>query len=247
MLQWMRIMSPNGGTFMSNELQQLKEEAYELVGRSLPNDTFLCFDHELTTRMLVAVSCMRVGAKDLAYRLFATNAQAGPQENANQHFAYVRSLVEMAEMDAERGQYVLAEEKMAEALEQYPDSMSYMMSKVHLEIYLQYYRFQAGKHSLAYEKLKQLIDREKEKFSSHSIKDAVALVGPGLCYAIHQLALFYAEEGNWIEACATIQQISSYALEVHRSMVEDAKKFLDQGQGEEAFQIFQQAYHYHAQ
>lgn len=232
---------------MSNELQQLKDEAYELVGRTLPNDTFLYFDHELTTRMLVAVSCMRVGAKDLAYRLFATNAQAGPQENANQHFAYVRSLVEMAEIDAERGLYALAEEEMAEALEQYPDSMSYMMSKVHLEIYLQYYRFQAGKHLLAYQRLRELIDREKEKFSSHPPEDAVALVGPGICYAIHQLALFYAEEGNWVEACATIQQIDSYALEVHQSMIEDAKKFLEQGQGKEAFQLLQQAYHYHAQ
>lgn len=231
---------------MSNEYQHLKDEAYELVGRTLPNDTFLYFDHELTTRMLVAVSCVRVGAKDLAYRLFATNAQAGPQDNANQHFAYVRSLVEMAEMDAERGQYALAEEEMAEALEQYPDSMSYMMSKVHLEIYLQYYRFQAGNHSLAYEKLGQLIEREKEKFVAHPPKDAVALVGPGLCYAIHQLALFYAEEGNWIEACATLQKMGFYALEVHQATIEDAQKFLAQGQGEEAFQMLQQAYHYHA-
>ncbi|MDQ0416483.1 tetratricopeptide (TPR) repeat protein [Croceifilum oryzae] len=230
---------------MVNDLKQLKEEAYEVVGKTLPNDTFYNFDQELTTRMLVAVSCMRKGAKDLAYRLFEANAQEGPQENANQHFAYVRSLIEMAEMDAERGEYVLAEEKMAEALLQYPDSMSYMMSKVHLEVYLQYYRFQAGKHALADEELRRVIDREKKRFTGYSDQDGVSLVGPGLCYAIHQLALFYAEEGKWEEACATIQQSETYAMESNPVMIEDAQKFLSQGQGEEAFQLLQQAYMYH--
>ncbi|SDZ29303.1 hypothetical protein [Thermoactinomyces sp. DSM 45892] len=230
---------------MVNDLTQLKAEAYEEVGRMLPHDTFYHFDQELTARMLVAVTCMRKGAKDLAYRLFAVNAQEGPQENANQHFAYVRSLIEMAEMDAERGRYALAEEEMAEALVQYPDSMGYMMSKVHLEVYLQYYRFQAGKHALANEELRRIIDREQNRFSSYPDRDGVALVGPGLCYAIHQLALFYAEEGKWEEACSTMRQSEKYAMETNPIMIEEAQKFLAQGQGEEAFQLLQQAYMYH--
>src|SRR5699024_5404449 len=107
-------------------LDQLKEAAREQVAHLLPNDIFAEFD-QLNSRLLIAVTLLQRGIKELAYQLFETIAANGPDENENRHFAYVRSLAEMAEMDAEQGDFAEAEEKMATALAQFPSSMEYMM------------------------------------------------------------------------------------------------------------------------
>lgn len=226
--------------------EQLKQQAYALVGQQLPNDTFARFDYELTTRMLVAVTCMKVGYKELAYQIFSSIAEQGPQENANQHFAYVRSLVEMAEMDAEHGEFASAENKMAEAIDQYPPSMGYMMSRIHLEIYLIYYRFQNGKTDQAYHEIQELVQREIDHFESLPEKDAVSLVSPGLCYAIHQWSLFYAQENKWMEACQIISRMTPYATKIDESSLNQAEELLQLEKEKEAYDFYQKSYDYQA-
>ncbi|GGE08128.1 hypothetical protein GCM10011571_06720 [Marinithermofilum abyssi] len=228
------------------QLDQLKSEAATRVSHLLPNQTFQQFE-DLNTRMLIAVTCMHHGHKELAYKLFATIAEAGPQENENRHFAYVRSLAEMAEIEAERGDFADAEVHMAEALREYPESMNYMMSRVHLEVYLTYYRFQAGKKEEAFRELRSIIERETRRFhAADSPEDGRNLVGPGLCYAIHQLALFHAEEGNWERAVKTFQEMRPFANEIDPDKWDEAASLTEQGRWEDAFHLLTSSVSYEA-
>jgi tetratricopeptide (TPR) repeat protein len=222
---------------------QLKQRAEAKTAHLLPNHTFQQYD-DPNTRLLVAVTCMRVGDKDLAYELFATVAAEGPQENANHHFAYVRSLVEMAEIDAERGDFALAEQHMSEALAAYPESMGYMMSRVHLEVYLTYYRFQLGRQEEAIGQLKTLIERERRRFTELPQADGPHLVGPGLCYAIHQLALFYAERNDWPEAVRVFREVRSYAWEIDEGAWQEADRLAERGDWQAALEQYVSATNY---
>lgn len=222
---------------------QLKQRAEEKTAHLLPNHTFRQFE-DPNTRLLVAVTCMRVGDKDLAYELFATVAAEGPQENANHHFAYVRSLAEMAEIDAERGDFVRAEQHMSEALASFPESMGYMMSRVHLEVYLTYYRFQLGRQEEAIDQLKNLIERERNRFAELPPEDGQHLVGPGLCYAIHQLALFHTERNEWSEAVRVFREVRSYAPEIDEQMWLQADLSAERGDFQAALEQYVAATHY---
>jgi tetratricopeptide (TPR) repeat protein len=205
-----------------------------MVGYQLPKDTFVNFENT-PTRMLVGVTCLRSGFVDLAYQVFASIVEEGPQENANRQFAYVRSLIEMAELDAERGNFAQAEQKMTEALSQYPSSMGYMMSRVHLEIYLSYYQFQSGKRDEALQRIASIVDREKQRFTEMPQQDALSLVSPGLCYAIHQWALFYADEGDWEEAFLKFKEMRPYCIEINEQGWEEAEALFAKGEKEQAF------------
>ncbi|MBA4544466.1 hypothetical protein H1164_16655 [Thermoactinomyces daqus] len=215
-------------------MEELKREAEAAVKHRLPRDTFLDFAHP-NNRLLVGVTCLRAGLPDLAYKLFQSIAEEGPNENPNQHFAYVRSLVEMAELDAEAQRFNQAAEKMKEALAQYPETMGYMMSRVHLEVYLAYYLYQAGQKQEAVEKIAGIAGREREKFATMPQHDAVALVGPGLCYALHQWALFYAMEENWEQAAQKAAEMVPFAERVDESGLKEAKQLLERGRAEDAF------------
>ena len=225
-------------------LDQLKEAAREQVAHLLPNDIFAEFD-QLNSRLLIAVTLLQRGMKELAYQLFETIAANGPDENENRHFAYVRSLAEMAEMDAEQGDFAEAEEKMATALAQFPSSMEYMMSRTHQEVYLCYYRFRLGKREQAYRELEAIVQREADRFQSHELEHGRNLVGPGLCYAVHQLALFHAEEGEWEKAVDTFRPMETYAMSVDRSQWDQALKLAEEGQFEEAFHQMEESVTYH--
>ncbi|MFC7442953.1 hypothetical protein [Laceyella putida] len=222
---------------------EMIQEAYELVGQRLPKETFLEVDHP-NNRVLIAVTCLRAGAAHLAYRLFESVAQEGPKENANHHFAYVRSLVEMAEIDAEHGRYQRAAEHMSVALAEYPESMGYMMSRVHLEAYLAYYQYQAGMKGEALKGIAALCAREAQAFNELPPHDARALVGPGLCYALHQWALFYAMEGEWDQAYEKAKTMIPYASFVDEAGVEEAERLRSQGNGEAAFTVLTEAIRY---
>ncbi|SMO70554.1 hypothetical protein [Melghirimyces algeriensis] len=227
------------------DLDQLKEAAYERVAHMLPNHIFNEFD-QLNSRMLIAVTLMQRGEKNLAYRLFETIAENGPDENENRLFAYVRSLTEMAEMDAEREAFDQAEKKMETALHYFPESMGYMMSRVHLEVYLTYYRFQLGHKERAICELKEIVDREEAKFRSQTDEDGRNLVGPGLCYALHQLALFYAEKEGWKKAVENFRLLKKYASSIDEKGWEKALQLEKEGLYEEAFRQMEESVSYQA-
>ncbi|MFC4076263.1 hypothetical protein [Salinithrix halophila] len=215
-------------------LDELKEAAREKVAHLLPNHIFSEFD-QLNSRMLIAVTLMQRGEKALAYPLFETIAANGPDDNENRHFAYVRSLVEMAEMDAAEERFAEAERKMEDALSAYPDSMGYMMSRFHLEVYLCYYRYRLGRKEEAERELEGLIRREEDRFAGYTEEDGRNLVGPGLCYAIHQLALFQAEEREWEKAVSTFRRLQPFASSVDEEGWRKAEHLVDEGAWEEAF------------
>ncbi len=217
------------------QLDQLKREAEELVGFRLPRDTFYKFDDDLNTRLLVGITCLQSGYTEQAYQIFSTIAAEGPQEEANHHFAYVRSLVELAELDASNGDFVQAEQKMEEALKQYPLSMGYMMSRVHLEVYLTYYKFKANKREEAEKQIQQIISREIEKFKELPLQDAFSLIGPGLCYAIHQWALFYADQEEWDEAIEKFKTMLDFAPKIDKHGLEEVETLLEKNQAKQAF------------
>jgi tetratricopeptide (TPR) repeat protein len=221
----------------------LLQEAYDLVGQRLPKETFRDAEHP-NNRLLIGVTCLRVGAVNVAYRLFESIAQEGPKENANHHFAYVRSLVEMAEIDAENERYSQAAEHMATALAEYPESMGYMMSRVHLEVYLTYYQYQAGRKDEALSGIAALCAREEQAFREMELRDAKALVGPGLCYALHQWALFYAMEGEWDRAYEKAKSMIPYATSVDEAGVEQAERLHREGNGEAAMNRLIEAVRY---
>ncbi|SEN71088.1 tetratricopeptide repeat protein [Lihuaxuella thermophila] len=224
-------------------LNELKNTAWELVGYRLPKETFNDFSHP-NNRLLIGVTCLRAGYADVAYQLFDSVAGEGPKENPNHHFAYVRSLVEMAEIDAERGQFERAEELMKEALKEYPESMGYMMSRVHLEVYLAYYQYHAGKKEAAHAYIQSICEREKERFAGMPRHDAVSLVGPGLCYAIHQWALFYAVEGDWARAVDKFKEMLPYAAASDAAGIQEADALLADGDAEQAFYRYVEAVRY---
>lgn len=224
-------------------LESLKQEAQQLIGHRLPKETFSDFAHP-NNRMLAGVTCLHSGYIDLAYQLFATIVEEGPKENPNHHFAYVRSMVEMAEIDAERKQFSRAAEYMQQALASYPESMGYMMSRVHLEVYLAYYLFQAGKKEEAIRQIKTICDREIKKFQELPIHDAQSLVGPGLCYAIHQWSLFYAMEEEWELAVAKFKEMLPYAVATDSNAIREAEEFLARGKGKQAFSRYEEAVRY---
>ncbi|MBA4493586.1 hypothetical protein ACFO25_04230 [Paenactinomyces guangxiensis] len=224
----------------TDSIESLKEETRQLVGHQLPKETFYDFTHP-NNRMLVAVTSLRAGYADVAYKLFQTIAEEGPKENANHHFAYVRSLIEMAEMDAQAGRFSQAETLMEQALEAYPESMGYMMSRVHLEVYLAYYKFYAGKKEEAMKQIESICKREQQKFEALPEHDAKSLIGPGLCYAIHQYALFYAVDGAWIQAVNKMKEMLPYAPAIDPAAVQEAERLLAGEKAEEAFNRYTEA------
>ncbi|OYD07366.1 hypothetical protein [Paludifilum halophilum] len=223
----------------------LKREAKEKVAHLLPNRTFDDFE-DPNSRMLIAVTCLQRGEKELAYDLFETVAAEGPFDNENRRFAYVRSLVELAEMDAEKEQFESAEQRMGTALADFPEGMDYMMSRTHLDVYLTYYRFRLGKRKEAENELKTLIQREEERFREHHPEDGRNLVGPGLCYAIHQLSLFHAEQGDWAAAVEIFRRLRPYAAAVDDEGWNKADRLVQEGSHEEAYQKLSESVSYGA-
>ncbi|GGA42422.1 hypothetical protein GCM10007416_14270 [Kroppenstedtia guangzhouensis] len=228
-----------------SHLDNLKEAAREQIAHLLPSNIFDEFD-QLNSRMLIAVTCLQRGLKDLAYPLFESIAEHGPNDNENHHFAYVRSLVEMAEMDAENENFAEAEKKMDTALQEFPESMGYMMSRVHLEVYLNYYRFRLGEKEAAYAGLEEIIRREEKRFRELGPEDGRNLVGPGLSYAIHQLALFHGEEGNWKQAVETFRRLRETVSEVDEKSWEQAESLAKEGRYAESFQQMEESVSYQA-
>ncbi|MFD1426896.1 tetratricopeptide (TPR) repeat protein [Kroppenstedtia sanguinis] len=226
-------------------LEDLKESARQQIGHLLPSSIFDEFD-QLNSRMLIAVTCMQRGLKGLAYPLFQSIAEQGPSENENLHFAYVRSLVEMAEMDAEQEDFAQAEKKMDTALQEFPESMGYMMSRIHLEVYLTYYRFRLGQKETAYAGLEEIIRQEEQRFRELGPEDGRNLAGPGLSYAIHQLALFYGEDGNWQQAVETFRRLRETVAEVDEIAWGQGERLAEAGRYEEAFQQLEASVSYQA-
>ncbi|SDX06484.1 hypothetical protein SAMN05444487_109133 [Marininema mesophilum] len=226
-------------------INELKEAALEKVAHILPNTIFQEFDQP-NSRMLIAVTLMNRGEKELAYQLFESIAAYGPDENENRHFAYVRSLIEMAEMDAEKERFVKAEAYMMKALAEFPDSMGYMMSRTHLEVYHSYYLFKLGKKEAAHRELEKLILREGARFASLPQEDGQNLVGPALCYAIHQLALFHAEEGDWEGAATSFERLLPYVIWVDEEGWNEGDRMMKEGKKDVGFQRMVEAVTYDA-
>ncbi|MCF6092375.1 hypothetical protein L1765_00015 [Microaerobacter geothermalis] len=225
-------------------VNQLAERAEKLVGRFLPNDTFRKFSQP-NTRMMVAVMALRYHHHDLAYDIFHTIAVEGPKEDQNEHFAYVRSLAEMAEINGSRGNYELAIQQMEEAISQYPPQMGYMMSIEHLKVYLCDYYFHKGEQEKAITMCKRLIEEKKEEFYSYSSQEeAKSTVGPSLCYAIHQLALFYRQMEWWQEALAWMKELYLFALQINYELWDKAEDKENSGERKEAFDMYQEAISY---
>lgn len=218
-------------------------EAHELVGQKLPKEIFGDVINP-NNRLLIAITCLRAGASDLAYQLFASLVEEGPKENVNHHFAYVRSLAEMAEIEAEQERYQQAMEHMGTALAEYPESMGYMMSRVHMKTYLAYYQYQAGLKEEALKGISAVCAQEEQAFKELPLQDARALVGPGLCYALHQWALFYAMEGEWDHAYDQAKTMIPFALSVDEDGVKEAERIKAQGNGEAAFSRLVEAIRY---
>ncbi|SFS63367.1 hypothetical protein [Marininema halotolerans] len=227
------------------DIEELQAEARLKVAHLLPNTIFEEFDQP-NARMLIAVTLMNRGEKELAYELFKSISLLGPSDNENRHFAYVRSLIEMAEMDAEKDHFVKAEDAMAKALEAFPESMDYMMSKVHLEVYHSYYRFKMGELMEAHDELEQIIQREIKRFDALPLEDGQNLIGPGLCYAIHQKALFYGEEGSWERAVNSFDRLCPYATWVNDEKWKEGQALVQAGQLEEGFSVLVEAIAYEA-
>jgi hypothetical protein len=102
-------------------------------------------------------------------------------------------------------------------------------------VYLAYYEFQSGEKEKAYERIAEIVNRESDKFRAMPPHDAVALVGPGLCYAIHQWALFFAMEGDWRLATQKALAMEPFAMMVDENGLEEAKTLLIRGEAEAAF------------
>lgn len=224
-------------------IETLKHESEQLVGHRLPKETFMDFAHP-NNRMLVGVTCLRAGYVDVAYDLFSSIAQEGPKPNPNHHFAFVRSLVEMAEIDAERENFTLAAEWMKQALDEFPESMSYMMSRVHLEVYFGYYLYQSGEKEAGLTQIQQVVEREKQRFGELPRKDAVSLVGPGLCYAIHQWSLFHALEEDWEQAIDQFKEMIPFATKIDSLKLDEAEKMRQKGLVEESYYAYVEAVQY---
>ncbi|TCS97038.1 hypothetical protein [Hazenella coriacea] len=224
-------------------METLKQESEQLVGHRLPKETFMDFTHP-NNRMLVGVTCLRAGFVDVAYHLFSSIAQEGPKENPNHQFAFVRSLVEMAEIDAERENFSLAAESMKRALEEFPESMSYMMSRVHLEVYLTYYLYLSGEKEVGMQRIQEIVEREKQQFVELPRKDAVSLIGPGLCYAIHQWSLFLALEGEWELAIDQFKEMVPYTVNIDSEKWDEAERIRQVGTAEEAYHAYVSAVQY---
>jgi tetratricopeptide (TPR) repeat protein len=223
--------------------QSLKNQAYQLVGCYVPKNTFYHFT-DPNPRMLVAVTCLQFGYTDIAYSLFETIVQEGPQTNANHHFAYVRSLVEMAEIDAGQRKYKQAVDAMTKALAEYPTAMSYMISRVHLEVYVTYYMYQAGDPQQARDRIAMIYQRERARFAKLPLQDARCLVGPGLCYAIHQWALFDGMEGNWEGAWERAKEMLPFVSATNPIELRKAEKMWAEGKTEQAFLQWMDAIQY---
>ncbi|QKG83590.1 hypothetical protein GXN76_03285 [Kroppenstedtia pulmonis] len=227
-------------------VEVLKQQAMEKVSHLLPKDIFNEFDN-LNSRMLVAVTCLQRGEKELAYGLFESIAAHGPSENENRQFAFVRSLVEMAEMDAEKENFRDAVQKMSVALASFPEGMNYMMSRTHLDVYLTYYRFRLGERDQAKEELQNIILREKKKFAQYKDpEEGRNLLGPALCYAIHQQALFYGEEKEWEQAVKVFEGIRDYAGSIDERGWKEAEEMKQDHLYEEAFQCLTESTFYEA-
>ncbi|WP_044641061.1 hypothetical protein [Risungbinella massiliensis] len=225
------------------DLETLKEEAYQRIRHLLPRDTFLSFEKP-RTRLLIAMTGHRKGIVDTAYRVFESIAAEGPQEDENDQFAFVRSLAELAEMDAEKGNFELAEERMERALHYYPPHMTYMMSKIHLEIYLTYYRFQVGKKELAFQEIDQIIHRKKSDFAKEKWVDALETESPALGYAIEQKSLFYAMDGNWKQAYLTYEEMEHYTDQINQVKWTEAKELFDGEKYQDAYNLLTEAISY---
>lgn len=215
----------------------MKEELRSLLGYKLSKSLFDGFDNP-NNRLIIGVACLKDGYEEKARHLLESIIQEGPKEHRDHHFAYVRSLVEIAELRAKQGNFIEAEHSMRQALISFPDNMGYMMSRVHLEVYLAYYCFYAEKRELAYEEVERICIREQEKFLSLPLQDACELVGPGLRYAIHQWALFYVEEGEWQKAVKKLKEAFRFMVNGDELtwVVEELEK---QGEWEQAFLAYE--------
>lgn len=225
------------------DLESLKEEAYQRIKHLLPRDTFVSFE-EPRTRLLIAMTGYRKGIVDTAYRVFESIAAEGPQEDENDQFAFVRSLAELAEIDAEKGNFELAEKRMETALHYYPAHLTYMMSKIHLEIYLTYYRFQVGKKELAFQEIEQIIDKKKRDFVREEWNDALETVRPALGYSIEQKSLFYAMDEDWKQAFLTYEEMQHYTDQINQEMWSEAKGLFQRGKYQEAYELLTNAITY---
>lgn len=227
-----------GGVAVCGDLTFLEEESRNLVGYKLSKAVFGQFDNP-NNRLIIGVACLREGYKEVAYNVFESIMEEGPKQSNDHHFAYVRSLVEIAKLEAENGRFDEAYKHMRDALDVFPEKMNYMMSRVHLEVYLTYYCFQSNKKEQAFKQVEMICGKERERFESLRLEDAYELVGPGLCYAIHQWALFYAEEGEWGCAIAKLKEAFQYTPVLHQEFVTEAKELESQGELEGAFYCYE--------
>lgn len=225
--------------YLLDNLTSIKEESRNLVGYKLSKSLFEEFKNP-NNRLIIGVTCLKDGHKKQAVKLLQSIVEEGPKEHKDHHFAYVRSLVEMAELRAEEGDFLEAEENMRLALEYFPNTMGYMMSRIHLEVYLSYYCFCAGKEEVAYQEIATICEREQEKFRDYPIEDAYELVGPGLRYAIHQWSLFFAQNGEWKKAVEKIKEAFRFMADTTLDRVE-AQRLEKQSKWEQAFYSYEEA------
>jgi len=227
-------------------LDVLAARAEERVGRLVPNNTFAQFA-DPNVRLMVGVMLLREGYADDAYDVFASVAEEGPKTDTNEHFAYVRSLAEMAEISAARGDFALAERQMREALAQYPPQLGYMLSVDHLRVYLAYYVFRQGRFDEAVALCRAVIEDKQRAFAQYADEtDARLVVGPALCYAIHQMALFYVERGEADQALEWIRQLRRYAPAVDEAAWQAAEAREASGDWRGAVEAFGAAVSYQA-
>lgn len=224
-------------------MEYLKNKALQLVRNYLPKNIIDKFE-DPNNRLIIAITFLQYDYRDLAYNLFSTIACEGPKENPNHQFAYVRSLIEMAEIDADRSFFQKAEAAISLALEALPDSMNYMVSRVHIEVYLTHYQFQLGKKEEAMKRISLLCQREINKFHSYTSNEAYSLVGPGLCYSIHQWALFFVQEGFWEEAVKKIKELIAYTPSIQKMLWEEAQGFERENELKKAFYCYERALNY---
>jgi tetratricopeptide (TPR) repeat protein len=224
-------------------LTSIREESHNLVGHKLARTIFEQFENP-NHRLIIGVACLREGDKELAFSIFTSIIKEGPKENKDQHFAYVRSLIEIAELEAEKNRFAEAREHMRGALEAFPEKMGYMMSRVHLEVYFAYYCFRSNRKEDAYEYIAWVCTKEQDRFHELPVQDANELVGPGLCYAIHQWALFYVEEGDWARAILKFKEIFPYTSVLNRGYVSEAEELESRGDLKRAFYRLEEAVYY---
>ncbi|MBD1373811.1 hypothetical protein IC620_15815 [Hazenella sp. IB182357] len=222
--------------------ESLFTQSKQRVGHLLPKETFMDYAHP-NNRMLIAVTLLRQGEEDLAYHLYQEIVAEGPKENPNHHFAFVRSLIDLSEVDSKYERFADATNKLQLALRHFPDSMGYMTSKVHLEVYLAYYLYLAGDRPEALKQIAHVCKQEKSRFELMPLLDAKVIVGPGLCYALHQWALFYVMEEKWGQAISKIVEMKAFAHVVEETYVAEALQ-LQESDPEAAFQLLEQAFQY---